>query len=77
MYGLRRKVFSTFFCFLGVVYTFDNKLMGFHKTDKNLNLVLNTLFTVHARSRVECGKKCLASNCSSFSYTKQSQSCDI
>ncbi|KAK0067715.1 hypothetical protein Bpfe_002556, partial [Biomphalaria pfeifferi] len=41
-------------------YTFDTKLMGFHKTDKNFNLVLNTLFTVHARSLVECGKKCLA-----------------
>ncbi|KAI8785837.1 killer cell lectin receptor subfamily F member 1 [Biomphalaria glabrata] len=53
------------------------KLSFFHKRENTLPVSQSTVTTVQARSVLDCALTCLSTNCTSFSFDDQQDTCDI
>ncbi|KAK0067717.1 killer cell lectin-like receptor subfamily F member 1, partial [Biomphalaria pfeifferi] len=52
-------------------------LSFFHKRENTLPVSQSTVTTVKARSVLDCALTCLSTNCTSFSFDDQQDTCDI
>lgn len=53
------------------------KMSFFHKIEDTLAVSQSTVTTVQARSVLDCALTCLSTNCTSFSFDDQQDTCDI